>query len=315
MVTAAIHSSGSPGTGFAFERDLVWMDGSRRSSPPPRLNACDPGFYQDEQSRQCRLCPKGRMCLGGSAAPAVACPRGSFANDTGMTGCSQCAEGSFASDVGAAECLPCLPGYEAPLRGMEACSRCAPGSYMPFTGAAECFSCNKNQVTSESGATSQSNCLCPQGSFMCQGHGCLPCPEGLDCPEGLGPPLQQAGFWAASEAENGTESCKFSVFRCRDAYECPAGPVGTCASGREARACNNCKVNHFPSDGACQPCLQSDVLPSILVLLLSLTILYLLSISSMDPNRVRTQTARMHVLVKRLLCRSFCRHPETLRIS
>ena len=108
---------------FTFYRDLVWMDGSNQSQPPPQLYSCDPGFYKEEQSRQCKLCLKGKMCQGGASAPAIRCPRGSFANDTGQTMCQLCAAGRSARDVGSVECAPCLPGYEAPEEGMEACTR------------------------------------------------------------------------------------------------------------------------------------------------------------------------------------------------
>ena len=275
---------------FTFQAPMLWMDGSMLSRPPSHLFACDAGFYQDE-SRQCRLCPKGKMCLGGPGGVAVSCPRGAFANETGARNCTLCREGSFAADVGADHCVPCLPGYEAPFAGMEACTRCESGSYMPFAGSPQCLPCGKNQITNESGALLESECLCPEGSFMCPESGCLPCPEGLQCPKGLDPPLQQGGFWVAEAVSNGSHSCDFSVFRCRDRLECPHGPMGACASGREGRACNNCKISHFPESGPCQPCERSDALPGVLVLILVLVILYLLSISNPDPNHVRFQAA------------------------
>eukprot|EP00439_Symbiodinium_sp_Y106_P082730 s563_g22.t1 len=87
-VVAAFFSPSS--SDFSFQRDLVWMDGSRRSSPPPHLYSCDPGLYKDELSGQCRLCQRGKMCLGGPVAQAVSCPRGSFANGTCTTNCQLC---------------------------------------------------------------------------------------------------------------------------------------------------------------------------------------------------------------------------------
>ena len=272
---------------FTLQADIVWMDGSNRSTPPPELYSCGAGFYKEELSRQCKLCPRGMMCSGGVNAPFMACPKGTYASSTGQSNCSLCAEGSSARDVGSVECSPCLPGYEAPREGMEACKRCALGRYMPSHQGTQCLPCGQNQITRESGAESESECLCPEGSFMCLAHGCSSCPEGLYCPEGLGPPLQQGGFW--TEPVTG---CDFSVLRCRDAFECPQGSLGSCALGREGQACNNCKVNHFPAhDGTCQPCEGADVLPAILVMILVLSLLFLLSISRLEPNQMSIQAA------------------------
>ncbi|CAE7289869.1 Grm5 [Symbiodinium sp. CCMP2456] len=280
-VIAAYFSPSS--SDFSFQRDLVWMDGSRRSDPPPHLYSCDQGFYKDELSGQCRLCQQGKMCLGGPVAEAVSCPRGSFTNGTGMINCSLCAAGTFAGDIGSVECTPCLPGFEAPVPGMQACNRCGLGSYMPLAEGTQCLPCGKNQITRESGASSETECLCPKAFFMCGEAGCLPCPEGLHCPEGLAPPLQKSGFWAM-ELSDGSDSCQFSVLRCRDRFECPQGAIGECAFGRERPACNNCKERHFPEGGTCQPCNQSDIMPGILILMLVVVILYLLSISTLDPS-------------------------------
>ena len=38
---------------FFFEKPLVWMDGLMGATPPAHLYSCDPGFYKEEQSKQC----------------------------------------------------------------------------------------------------------------------------------------------------------------------------------------------------------------------------------------------------------------------
>ena len=277
----AIFSLSNLSFSFHSRADLVWMNGKTGLQAPSDLLACGAGFYKEELSRQCKLCPRGMMCSGGVNAPFMACPKGTYASSTGQSNCSLCAEGSSARDVGSVECSPCLPGYEAPREGMEACKRCALGRYMPSHRGTQCLPCGQNQITRESGAESESECLCPEGSFMCLAHGCSSCPEGLYCPEGLGPPLQQGGFW--TEPVTG---CDFSVLRCRDAFECPQGSLGSCALGREGQACNNCKVNHFPAhDGTCQPCEGADVLPSISVLVVAPSLLLLLTCTNLDPNQ------------------------------
>ncbi|CAE8616377.1 unnamed protein product [Polarella glacialis] len=97
--------------------------------------------------------------------------------------------------------------------------------------------------------------------------------------------MQKAGYWAeikrdarllqsalpgpgsrllaeASSSAPSWASADFSVYRCRDVLECPAGPLGTCASGREGLACSNCKTQTFKTSlGYCSPCSESDLLP------------------------------------------------------
>ena len=274
---------------FTFQNELVWADGSTQDLPPQELYACDPGFYKDELSRQCKKCPKGMMCSGGPIAEAL-CPRGTFAPDIGMVNCSFCPKGTFASDAGSIECIPCPPGTEAPNEGMEMCDRCSSGFYMPASGSFQCLPCGKKQITPETGSTKESDCRCPENSFMCGDHGCIPCPMGLYCPEGLGLPQQKAGFWAdpngTDAGAEGARSCDFSVLRCRDPFECPGGPMGICAKGRTGQACNNCKANHYPVGSLCRSCSEGDALPAILLILLFLCILFFISGSRWDPSQV-----------------------------
>lgn len=94
---------------------------------------------------------------------------------------------------------------------------------------------------------------------------CVSCGIGLSCTAGNGDPEQLAGFWVdVVDAERKV----LSVFRCRNVLECPAGPLGGCASGREGRACNNCESWYQPSnDGTCDPCEGVDALPVLWVIL------------------------------------------------
>ena len=173
--------------------------------------------------------------------------------------------------------------------GLLAAPRCKPGSYVPTAGASECLPCGKNQITLYTGAESESECICEEGSFMCASRMCLPCPEGLYCPRGLGLPQQQGGFWTRPASLN---QCDFSVLRCRNEYQCPPGALGTCAAGREGQACNNCRMRHFPTrDGACQACTNADILPAVCVLTLVLGLLCFLNIASLGPNQVSAEAA------------------------
>ncbi|CAE7223416.1 Tg [Symbiodinium sp. KB8] len=260
------------------------MDGLMGATPPAHLYSCDPGFYKEEQSKQCKACPKGMKCLGGFNATSTACPRGTFARDTGQSACVPCAKGFFAPDTGLSECSPCLPGYEAPDEGLEACSRCGIGWYSAPSGQARCSSCGRGQITRESGAVNESECLCGSGSFMCgETLSCESCFEGLFCQEGLGPPVQLAGFWT----KDASTGCDFSVLRCRNARECPQAALGTCADGREGIACNNCKARHYPREnGTCLPCGETDALPGVIAFVAIPIALLLLNMLRVEPSQV-----------------------------
>ena len=295
-IEAAVAASFSASTlNFTFIDGLVWMDGSQALRPPPELYSCDPGFYQDLSSARCEECPRGQSCEGGPQARSLACPRGSFANSTAMTACLPCPTGTAARDVGSVECTPCQPGFEAPTEGMEACTRCEPGSYMPSVQGTRCMPCGQDQITQYSGAIEESECLCPEGFFMCQSRGCTPCPEGLDCPVGSEIPQQRGGFWTEF---SGARQCDFAVLRCRDQKECPKGPLGMCAPGREGLACNNCKEKYFPTEGGCEPCGEVDILPALLFLVVVLAGLFLLSTSSLEPNQVSSQAEASPCLLR-----------------
>lgn len=263
---------------------LYWMDGQIWPKPPAALTNCDPGFYKEETSGQCKACPRGFKCPGG-ALPYQQCGRGYFANETGMVECRPCAAGNFAAEVGSAECGQCLAGFYTSLEGQEACTKCPKGTYMPNKEATQCIPCGMGQVTEESGSQSQMECRCAEGTFMCNSSstvGCLPCPEGLACAAGLDLPMQQPGFWTAGEQE-----CSFEVIRCRDSLECPGSFLSTCAAGRQGIACNNCAEGYYPlDDGTCLQCGAGDSLPALFTGIFAIiVIIALLSSVNADLNQ------------------------------
>lgn len=157
---------------------------------------------------------------------------------------------------------------------------------MPSTGGISCIECGLNQITEERGAKTPSDCRCEEGFFFCANgpsggaSGCLPCPSGLVCTHGE-PPLQEVGLWA----DHG-DACDFVVLRCRNARQCPHGPMGACAEGREGMACNNCKQGHFSlDDGTCQECQGADLLPVYMLFLVLPSALIILGVSNFDPNQ------------------------------
>eukprot|EP00439_Symbiodinium_sp_Y106_P025073 s1659_g3.t1 len=277
---------------LTVSQDVYWMDGQRGAMPPAELTNCDPGFYKEPASRQCKPCPLGFYCWGGTE-PNRQCARGAFANVTGMTlvcsdgfstrvNCTLCPFGSFAAEVGSASCSACLSGFYSDELGLEACKKCPKGTYMVNTGASVCTPCGLSQETEESGSQAATDCRCAEGMYMCNGVGCQTCPEGLYCAAGLDPPVQTAGFWTAVTGPN---QCNFNVLRCRDIQQCPDNPLGDCAPGREGLACNNCREGYFPEEeGTCLPCSPGDSLPAVLSGIAAVLI-FLLSSVNADLNQ------------------------------
>eukprot|EP00913_Durusdinium_trenchii_P029104 g27288.t1 len=120
-------------------------------------------------------------------------------------------------------------------------------------------------------------------------EGCRACLEGLSCAAGLEPPMQKKGYW--TQAPSAVHQCEFSVLQCRE-LECPAGPAGTCAPGREGLACNNCKKNHYPFYGGCKACTGRDFVPFILFMIVVVSVLLALSCG----NRRKTNQESLNVL-------------------
>ena len=140
---------------------------------------------------------------------------------------------------------------------------------------------------------------------------CAECPEGLTCNGGPELPEQKAGFWAAISGNDvsggstsdsltsvplggsnsfvtSSSSLSFSVFRCRDGFQCPGGPVGSCARGREGRACGSCVKGHAPEyDGTCAPCGGRSLWPILLMLLVTLGAIPLILVAGIFVTRAR----------------------------
>lgn len=251
---------------------VYWVGGMRVDQPPSFLTDCGPGSYKDELLGQCVPCTRGFQCINGTQE---LCPKGTFSNVSGATFCRNCSKGSFYGDLGSTRCTSCQAGFYADEEGLETCRRCPKGTYVSALHAESCFDCGMNQITEESGSQLQSDCRCAQGTFMCDtgpSLGCLTCPEGLLCATGLDPPVHQPGYWTSAD-----DTCRFKVLKCRNARECPGKmSLGGCAAGREGRACNNCKPNHYPKDdGTCAECGATDFLPSVLFSLAALNLFIL----------------------------------------
>ncbi|CAE8582168.1 unnamed protein product [Polarella glacialis] len=270
-----------------------WMDGLRHDSLPDNLVICAEGFTTEAGTGMCKPCPAGYYSPGGRGQQCSKCPRGSFAASSGSWNCTLCAQGSYAPEVGSSSCDLCVAGFFAEAPGQEGCFRCPVGRFIASSGASSCSPCGLKMVTPESGTDSAGLCQCAAGSFflrsspassLSESEGCTSCLEGLACPAGLGPPLQLPGFWAEVLDEQARD---YSVVRCRNSWECNGGLLGSCADGRQGRACNSCKDGYHPlTDGTCGECAAQDSLPMVyLVLGVALLMIFALIMVNSDLSQ------------------------------
>jgi len=269
------------------------------SKPPEKIIACQPGHQQNDDGichpcepgsvsrgglAKCRPCEPGTMQPSRGQSTCDDCPAGTAQAKPASLHCDQCPPGQSSRGKSHRDhCSQCEPGQEAPESSSERCNVCARGFYSQAEGAKTCSKCPGGQTTRDVGATSSEQCICGSGTYLVtpnynvpvdrllranasgQPH-CISCPAGLDCPGGNDAPLQQPGYWASA----GDIESHYSVTHCRNKLECPGGPIGGCASGRQGRACNSCQ-NWFRKDGGngtCSPCQGSNVLPMVILLVL-----------------------------------------------
>ena len=69
------------------------------------------------------------------------------------------------------------------LDGAVSCAKCDRGMYVSELGMSQRSACGTNQNTLDTGATSESQCECPNGTYMNAGFNAwVTCPEGMLCP-------------------------------------------------------------------------------------------------------------------------------------
>ncbi|CAE8630546.1 unnamed protein product [Polarella glacialis] len=244
----------------------------------------------------CRPCASGTYKLQVGDGLCLPCPSGLFSM-FGQSNCQICPSNTYSEipqvtsrqlkdgrmqQFGATNCTPCQPGHVSPP-GSSRCAACAVGTsrrasepdcqlcwvgfYQNSSGSSSCLPCEDILTGSSSarGSSSAGECECAAGTFKRDGVGCVACAEGLVCPGGNDMPLQMAGFFGVVTDASSRE---ISVSRCRNSFECLEAPLGTCASGRQGMACNDCMDSHYRGDdGVCELCTDADKMPFVFILL------------------------------------------------
>ncbi|CAK0840968.1 unnamed protein product [Prorocentrum cordatum] len=243
---------------------------------------CEPGTFSDFWNGTSQ-----RICMS--------CPAGTFQKSPGQTACESCSSGKFTSS-----------------EGNTACTDCGVGTYAEGSDNTACTSCATHESTMIRGATTSWECVCDDGYFRAKGHSemdgvhaeCNACPQGMDCEKGDDdpPPKLLAGFWVSEQ--DGIDR-EYSVYRCRDELECPGGDAGTCADGRDPSeiGCASCKENHHVgSNGECQMCQGSAVLPLIGAAIATLCgLVGMAFFARVDVTKVRMNTVSVAICMSQTI--------------
>jgi len=161
-------------------------------------------------------------------------------------------------------CEPCQPGTFSDLENSDHCEACPEGMYNNLTAATNCTVCPSN-TRSMRNQTDITGCHCKVNFFSPSkqpGMDCLPCPEGATCEGDEAPIVPAEGFWADTSAAE-----------ISDVYECPLRSAclgnGTCSEGYMGRVCDDCMDGYFKGFAHCFKCIPSQLLVSLLVLLVA----------------------------------------------
>ncbi|EKX74220.1 conserved hypothetical protein [Theileria equi strain WA] len=137
---------------------------------------CDKGYYFDNTSQHCTMCPNGKYCLGGKDENMV---------DRQPMDCQDTnAQTKYPGASSASECA-CKPGYYANTDAQNACTECPENHYKSYISNDACVRCDENSSTNgKTGATSKEQCVCDPGYYF--DKSCVACDfRDKFCPGGL----------------------------------------------------------------------------------------------------------------------------------
>lgn len=219
--------------------------GSGRADVVHPTDDCDPGFYFNDISGNCELCPLGHYCTDNQKKQ---CHAHSIAPSMGMATCTYCSGETLRyANTGHIQCVACDGIAEYVVNGV--CTECGEGMFSNATHTG-CFSCGSGSYI-ENGACT----ICPMGYF-CSGDGtAVICPKGAFSPDvGAELCVDCAIGWTTSAS--GAEYCDIcdegyrmvdkDCVECEPGYYCPGGNSGAilCPKGYYAEQ----------GSGACVPC-------------------------------------------------------------
>jgi len=262
----------------------------------------------------CDPCPDGQV-PDASQSMCNTCPGGQEPDESGRV-CIECLPGSTKPN-GTSFCELCPEGRYMETAGQEVCKFCGDMFYQNEKGQTSCIPCGDILSGSKSpylGATSVTQCVCPQGSYrpLPPASACVQCPEGMDCKVGAdmcnlpgsGCNTSQSDgesgeFPVAAEGFMTRVGAPLEVFECLEKAHCPGGPPGTCAKLRDSSevACGTCVGDAYETDSKCEACGGVDVIPLFVAVLLGIGAIGVLTIVVNKNLLMQTNSTMMCVVL------------------
>jgi len=251
----------------------------------PFCIVCPPGFASKDGTL-CEACPAGSIS-GANESACSACPPGTNAWEPGSKECRLCPPGTY-SQEGAGQCISCPRGRYHPGTSSGNASSSLETSLLLTGNETDCTACPETFTTQELRSGSPGDCICPEGTYLRPGRGCVTCATGLVCPIGTGMPEKAQGFYV-EVTDNASRA--LWVFRCAGVDQCPASAsLQACPEGLTGRACRFCaEPGH--GEGRCGSCPHAN----ILFVLPALLVLYL--IYRMDTSLVYGQVTPAYLVI------------------
>ena len=211
--------------------------GSGRADVVHPTDDCDPGFYFNDISGNCELCPLGHYCTDNQKKQ---CHAHSIAPSMGMATCTYCSGETLRyANTGHIQCVACDGIAEYVVNGV--CTECGEGMFSNATHTG-CFSCGSGSYI-ENGACT----ICPMGYF-CSGDGtAVICPKGAFSPDvgaelcvdcAIGWTTSTTGATECDICDAGYRKSGKDCIECEAGYYCPGGNVAAsvCPKGTYAAA-------------------------------------------------------------------------------
>ena len=246
------------------------------------LEKCPVGYYFNETSNSCEVCPEGHYCNGNpeitptaSTHPKIECPTDTYNPTTGIAAQSKC-EGcpthtSTDGVVGSTSIANCISnaGYYFDSTTGSKATICPPGKYCPkdTTGPKESLPSCPTHTTSPEGSSSYSHCRAVAGWFYPHGSHdtdentvATACPEDTYCvgdnESAVGCPLNtNTGGVGQKTQKSDCVADPGYYYNVTDASHinaqaCPAGTYNPDHNSTDIDSCRKCPQNTYSANKA-----------------------------------------------------------------
>ena len=274
-------------------------------------SSCPPGFQTNYDAALnssfagdlCQACPVGTSTRGAiHSRTCVACAIGTYASHTGIGDCLPCAPGRYYNSTGATQCSLCPLNQYQPTPGAGSCNVCDQGRFVLYTGNSsaldraygQCTACPDRAVCRPSGAiysTAGAFLVINQDSaaveaVSCSSTACLQAPlEPIDAEHAW--VIERSGLQVVNDCAPGRYPGYTEHWRATSALQPTEGVNVLCAL---------CLPGYTQVNGHCIECASTQWGPLFLLLLVTLSLVYLVHRLPHDWSGGATMTITAYFL-------------------